>query len=143
MLITQALLRDGLGRLALAGGTANVHYRERVTHAIVGPQPGGSALGLHGVMKALQHRGLATSLGYLEGSDCLEGFQITDSGQAVLEDPDLIIPPPPGAEIAGVGPPPLFGAYEAAMRASGDVAVEGGLQRRSSLEQAPNDRSKA
>ncbi len=125
MLITQALLRDGLGRLALAGGTMNVHYREKVSHHVVGPQPGGVHLGLHGVMKALQHRGLARSLGYLENSDCLEGFQITDNGQAVLEDPDYVIPPPPGAEIAGVGPPPLFGAYEQAMRDAGAAETIG------------------
>jgi hypothetical protein len=125
MLITQALLRDGLGRLAAASGTLNVPYRERVTHHVVGPQPGGSALGLHAVMKSLQHRGLATSLGYLEGSDCLEGFQITDNGQAVLEDPDLIIPPPAGAEIAGQGPPSLMSGYEQAMRDAGAVEKVG------------------
>jgi len=73
----------------------------------------------------------------------LEGFQITPAGQDVLADPDHIIPPPAGTEVAGVGPPPLFGAYEQAMRSSGAVDVEGGQRRVSSLEQAPNDRSKA
>jgi hypothetical protein len=119
-LITQALLRDGLGRLAAAGGTMNVAYRERVTHHVVGPQPGGS-LGLHAVMKSLQHRGLAVSLGYLAESDCLEGFQITTAGQDVLADPDHIIPPPAGAEIAGQGPPSLMSGYEQAMRDAGAV----------------------
>jgi hypothetical protein len=125
MLITQALLRDGLGRLAAAGGKMNVHYREKVRHHVVGPQPGGTSLGLHAVMKSLQHRGLAVSLGYLEESDCLEGFQITPAGQDVLADPDHIIPPPAGAEVAGVGPPPLFGAYEQAMRDAGAVETIG------------------
>lgn len=141
MLITQALMRDALGRLAAAGGVLNVAYRERVTHHVVGPQPGGVNLGLHGVMKALQSRGLANSLGHFEDSDCLEGFEITDAGREALADPDYVIPPPPGAEVAGVGPPSIFGAYEAAMRASGDVAVEGG-RRRSSLEDISRDRSK-
>lgn len=124
MLITQALLRDGLGRLAAAGGTMNVAYRERVTHHVVGPQPGGS-LGLHAVMKALEGRGLACSLGYLEGSDCLEGFEITDAGVAALEDPDYVIPPPADALDAGVGPPSLMSGYEQAMRDAGAVETIG------------------
>jgi hypothetical protein len=124
-LITQALLRDGLGRLAAAGGTMNVAYRERVSHHVVGPQPGGTSLGLHAVMKSLERQGLAVSLGYLEGSDCLEGFQITDAGVAVLENPDHVIPPPAGAIEAGVGPPSLMSGYEQAMRDAGAVETIG------------------
>jgi hypothetical protein len=94
-------------------------------------------------MRSLKHRGLARSLGYVEGSDCLEGFAITDSGRSVLENPEYTIPPPPGAEIAGEGPPSLFGGYEQAMRSTpGGVDVEGG-RRRGSLEGTPRDRSAA
>src|SRR5919204_504727 len=46
MLITQGLLRDGLGRLAAAGGSLDVASRERQSHTVVGPQPGGVGLGL-------------------------------------------------------------------------------------------------